>query len=281
MDESNKFRNYIFQQWEKGKENQKQVIDYLKEINSFKSFNDFKEIMSAMIDLEGYQNYYNDEIIELIRSVYLSKVFEDGIKEFIYELFKDKINLGEKYNFYYALYQKFKYKLNFEFPITEEELKKICLERLKRFVHSNEKGLNKCSSLYYLCRDYVDEENKVVLQKEAHTVMRKYIEKNQWEYISSLIRPFAYPIYKDSFPSFTIEPFAEKTFEGWENFWSFLNNFRNTTEYSNNKNLFDKYYKFIESYKGRGYKPFVVEHKEWLTYGIDVLREINNWQVIE
>ena len=275
------FRDYVIENLNRGESYQRQIINYLLNINDFKSIDDFKEVISTMIEVDQFQKFYNDKIINHIVSAYTNnKIPEHEIEEFIKEFLLNGIRLGEKYSFYYSIYMKFKENADFVFPIREVELKEICLERLKKFVLQKDNDILKCSELYYLCRDGVDKTDHVILNKDAHSQMRTFINNFPWEYINFLIRPYGTPIYTSVNSEFTIEPFVEFTFEGWDNFWEFLNRFKSGSEYSNHKERFEKYYLFFKKFKDNNYKPVPVNVNEYGNYGIKELITENNWQVV-
>jgi hypothetical protein len=278
---NNDLRKYVFQQIALGGNSKNKVIDYLLSIENFKSFNDFKEIIKIMIDIKDMQRFYYDKVLEKIRKVYTWHLFQhEELTSFTNELFLSFIELGEKYSLYYSLYQKFKFEENYTFPITESELKDICFARLKHFVDSKTKNIDKCSNLYYLCRDHVDENNNVVLQDRAHKKRREYVNNYPWEYINFLIRPYGTPIYRESWPGFTIEPFVKQTFGGWDNFYIFLEEQKEKMKNDTNYERLLKYIAFFNEFKFNNYKPFTVEEKNWHLYGIDKLKEENNWLVV-
>jgi len=272
--------NKIIQKYYDSSESQKkQIIEYLYDISEFKSFDDFKTILHSMVEIDDYQEYYNDRILSLIQQVYIEGIYEnDKIKSFVNDLFKNIIELGNKYTFYYALYQNFKHIDNYLFPITENDLKNICFERLNIFVDSKAQEIDACYNLYYLCRDHVDEKNNVVLQARAHKVFRKYIDIYPWDYIDSLIRPYGVPIYPAS-AGFTIEPFVEHTFNGWKNFMEFIDNLYEMMKGDDRSERFKKYIEFFLKFEERKYKPFIVPKKDWPLYAIDELISERGWPV--
>jgi len=276
------FKNFITQNIEKDESSKRQIVEYLIRISDFKSFEDFKEIISTMVEVEPFQKFYNDKIISLITSSFIEKRFpQDEIISFINSFLLDEIDLGTGYSFYYSIYQKYKSDNSFVFPVKEEELKEICFNRLNKFVELKNNDLTKCSNLYYLCRDHVDSENRVVLQDRAHAIMRKFIDNFPWEYIQSLIRPYGTPLHRNAWPTFTIEPFVENTFNGWDNFWSFLDDFKkNNTVDLAKITRFDKYYLFFMRFKDKGYKPIQIPENEWANYAIDKLIEEQGWLVV-
>lgn len=275
------FKEYVLENLNKDSSSKRQTIDYLLNMNRFDSFEDFKETITTMVDIEEYQSFYNDQILDLISSVFVNNNFEKKrLVAFINELIATHIPLGDKYNFYYALYQKFKRDPSYQFPVNEGELKIICLERLKKFVEDKTRDLDKCSFLYYLCRERVDEQNHVILQTQAHPIMKAYIDIYPWSYIESLIRPYMTPIYKNSWPDFTIEPFVQATFKGWDNFWTFLEDFKSHSDYYQNRLLFERYYLFFREFENNGYKPLIVEKGNWPKFGIDYLIEAKKWKVV-
>ncbi len=280
MDNTNKFKDYIIRNLNKGNSSKRQIIEYLLDINSFKSFRDFKEIISTMVEVEEFQSFYNDKILDLIRAVFIRNEFEPAdIKAYIIELYTTGIDPGKKYNFYYALYQKYKYDQKYKFPISEDELKKICFNRLTKFVDSKVKDIDACYNLYYLCREHVDERDNVVLQDRAHKVFRKYIDSYPWDYIDSLIRPYGLPIYHDISCGFTIEPFVEQTFGGWAEFWKFVEKIKEEMKTVSKLERLNKYITFFEKFKDRNYKPVSIPEKDWPLYAIDELIRERNWPI--
>lgn len=275
-------KEYILQNINKSDSVKRQIFDYLLAIHDFKSFEDFKDVISTMIEVEQFQHYYNDKIIELIISAYSNPKFNSSnISSFIKDYLTEGIILGEKYSFYYSIYQSYKNDSSFHFPVSENELKEICFKRLHKFVELKINDLSKCSNLYYLCRDHVDSENRVVLQDRAHPVMRKFINNFPWEYIQSLIRPYGTPLHRKAWPTFTLEPFIENTFNGWDNFWLFLDEFKkNNTSDLAKITRFDKYYLFFIRFKNIGYKPIQIPENEWPDYAIDKLIEEQGWLVV-
>lgn len=276
----NDLKEYILKNINVNESTRRQITEYLLDIHDFNSFDDFKDLITTMIEVDQFQLYYNDKIIEKIRLVFMQELFpKNQIKEFIKNYLQEGIPLGEKYSFYYTLYQNFKESKYFNFPIIEDELKEICFLRLKKFVDSKEKNLTNCSNLYYLCRDSVDSQNHVILQERAHQLMRQYTENYPWDYIDSLIRPYGTPIYRVSNPTFTIEPFVEKTFQGWDGFWKFLNDFKLKIQDVDKSEKFTKYYSFFIRFKDNRYKPVWIPDKEWDKYAIDELVVEKGWPV--
>lgn len=277
----NNFKEYVIEHMNAGKSSKKEVIDRLLSIGDFDSFDEFKDVVKAMIEVEEFRQYYNDKIIGLIHYIYSKGRFpKDEIENFIYKYFLNEIPLGEKYTFFYELYQEFKHDKNFVFPISEKLLKNICFLRFERFVNSNFQDIDKCFNLYYLCRDYVDEQNRVVLEERAHPVMRQFISNNAWGYIDYQIRPYGTPIYKSFEPLFTIEPFVEKTFGNWVKFWEFIDEYERTIKDDKNLERFKKYYAFFTRFAENRYKPVLIPYEEWGKYGIDELVEDRGWQVV-
>lgn len=260
---------------------ERQAIDYLYNIRSFKSFSDFKEVIITMLSVDRFQNYYNDRIIVHISEYYQNNsVNRREIEEFMRELLENQINLGEKYSFYTFIYLKYMENPGFVFPVAETTLKKICLNRLKLFVKMGEDDVIKCSNLYYLCRDHTDNNQNVHLQVDARKYMRMFIENFPWSYIKFLIRPYGLPIYTRVNSEFTIEPFVEFTFNGWNGFWEFLNNFLSSDLYPKYRESFDKYYKFFIKFRDSNYKPVPVNSNDYKYFGIDELIKENNWEVV-
>lgn len=259
----------------------KQAIEYLANIRTFKSFKDFKEVIYTMLEFEDFQKFYNDKIVKHIEYNYVNQIFPASEMElFVKELLLHEIRLGEKYSFYYAIYTKLKENSEFKFPITEQDLKDLCLIRLRRFVKKGEDDIEKCSNLYYLCRDKVNDKQIVNLQIAARRYMRRYIDNYPWSYINFLIRPYGIPIYTSVNSEFTIEPFVEFTFDGWDNFWDFLNDFKENKLYAEHQERFSKYCNFFEQFKANKYKPVPVNKNDYKKYGIDSLIVENQWPVV-
>jgi hypothetical protein len=274
-------KEYILQNIDKSESMKRQMIEYLLAIHNFNSFEDFQDVVSTMIEVDQYQTYYNEKIIELIRDIFKQEIFpKEQIREFIKTYLQESIPLGERYSIYYTLYQYFKEPEYFNFPINEQELKDICFMRMEKFVNLNVKDLDKCMNLYYLCRENVDPENRVILQERAHNLMREFISMYPWDYIDSLIRPYGTPIHRSFEPAFTIEPFVEKTFGGWGNFWIFLDGYKPTISEQDKQERFDKYYLFFERFKDNGYKPVLIYDKEWEYFAIDKLIEEKKWNLV-
>jgi len=122
----NNFKDYIEGNINKDDHSKRQIIKYLLDINSFKSFSDFQEVISAMIEIDKFQEYYNDKIIELISATYNKEVYpKQELSKFLQDYLINDIKFGDKYSFYYAIYQYFKRDPNFTFPISEDELKEL------------------------------------------------------------------------------------------------------------------------------------------------------------
>ncbi len=274
-----KFKSTIENEIISGGSKKNQAIRYLRSIDTFKSIDDFKVVIQTMIEIDEYQKYYNMEILDLIQKTFIKQDFTNSqVIDFVRDLFLN-IELGTKYDFYYTLYKLFKNDPSYEFPITEKELKKICLSRLQKFVDQNLSDLQKCYNLYYLCREKVNEKDEVILQKESHLIMRRYISDHPWEYIESLIRPYMTPIYRNFEPRFTIEPFTKMTFDGWNNFWDFIEELKEDPNKPSDL-PFKSIYNFLERFKDKNYKPILVFENEWRNYGINYLIKKGNWNVV-
>lgn len=274
------FKEYAIESYNRDKQSQRQITEYLLNTQQFKSFDDFREVLETMLEIEQFVYHYSDVIISLINNAYSSEYYsKNEIKIFTQYLLRDYIKFGQAYSLYWALYRKFWDEEDFVFPISINELKDICYERLVNFVNSEEMSMLKCYNLYHACPEKIDQDRNVTLQERAHPQKLKFLELYPWEYIRSLIRPYMVPIHKNYGNSFTIDPFAKFTFGNWDNFWIFLDKFRNHSEYSTHKQKFEKYYLFILAFKENGYRPTYVEPDKWEEYGFDECSRENNWQI--
>ena len=134
------FREKIFKHL-KGTDRDKKVstIKYLRNVRygGFKNFNDFKSIITTMIDVAEYEVFYFDEIVLLIINTYWNAAqgnlnfTEKQIKDFLVYLFVEHIPLELKFSFLGRLYWTLKKnrtsdtELPYPFPINLEELNKI------------------------------------------------------------------------------------------------------------------------------------------------------------
>ena len=276
-------KEFIQESIEKHESIRRQTIKYLKHIDDFYSFEDFKDIIATMIELDQFQRSNNDRIIELIRGVWIGNQFQEKkIKEFVLKYLKDEIPYGKKYSLYYTLFKDFQPSGYFDFPISEEEFKDICFARLKEYTENPEitiKKIETCFELYYLCIDYIKSDSKIILQERAHKQMRRFVDKYPYEYIEFLIRPYTTPLQKSE-PTFTTEPFMEKTFNGWENFWKFLDEFKHTITDESILHKLQMYYAFFERFRDNGYRPVLIPFEDWGKYGIDDLVKGREWTFV-
>jgi len=276
--------NTIIEQINKWKKDnvtaQKQIVSYLDEIQKFDSLDDFETMIQVMISVDEFQNYNNTKIIDFIIAYFGKGELKDEISSFIDKLLRDTIPLGDKYSFYYSLYDKSYHDDDTSFPITESNLKDICLERLNKFVISDTENYEKCFNLYYLCREKVDKVNDVVvLQSDAHSAMLSYINIYPWKYIKLLIRPLYIGPLQDSIDGgFTLEPFLIETFSGWSNFQEFIKKFKNSNQENHTIiNELTKYEAFFKLYHENKYQGVKLIKDKWPMYGIDKLVKENKW----
>ena len=64
MVDKNKFKELIENNLKKNSNSRRNMIHYLLNINNFSSFEDFKNIIITMVEIEQFQTFYNDKILK-------------------------------------------------------------------------------------------------------------------------------------------------------------------------------------------------------------------------
>jgi len=134
---NDKFKIYVKNKIKEGIKSKRMIIDYFNGIGKFRSFNDFKSVITTMFDIPEYETYYFDNIIFLIINTYRranegkSILSPEQIKGFMIYLFKTYIPLKSKMKFIVRLSTILKrnkiggVELTSPFPINIDELNKI------------------------------------------------------------------------------------------------------------------------------------------------------------
>jgi hypothetical protein len=276
-------KKYVNSVFNESDNNKRQIISYLTDVISFYSYEDFKTIIEIMIELDLFSDFNIRKVIQHMNNYYKSNPqTQSTIKKYLLDLFENQIKLGEKATIYGALLDKSIHSEEIQFPISYEEVKQICVKRLKNFVALNEDDFDSCFELYYKCLDKVDDQKNIILNKEANSFMNDYACLFPNSYIKSLLIPYGTPIHASRDSEFAIRPFVDQTFGSWDNFAQFIEDWYTKLE-SPRKSTdeFTKYYNFIKEYLKRGKKPVVVAYSDWPKYGIDTLIKEKNWKVVE
>lgn len=199
-----------------------EIKDYILSINSFKSIEDWENIIRLMFYVEDIPKSYPDKIVDKI-NLGKKKYGENKVNEFLIPYLKEESDSEKDYsNFFYQLHQQFKNQE--EELISHNDLLTICNRRFERYL-ANGKNINIAFTLFYSCWDSVDKKNIVHITNQALKLMRAFIDKVPEDYLKFIIRPkYSPPTARldGDFFSFVFEPFTDKIFSDWDTFREFL-----------------------------------------------------------
>ncbi len=200
----------------------KQLTEYLLSFDNFTTFEVFKDIFRVLFEEDKIRIHYAETIISKIKLVQ-NKFERDQIRLFLHDYLKNVNPELDCYNFFYLINQEHK-EGNTTFIISKEISLDISHFRLENYT-KNHSDIRTAFSLFYVCWEKVDENNKVHITKRALELMREFVNKVPKDYLNFLLRPKYFPPMTTFYPGqieFVFEPFTEQIFGGWPNFENFL-----------------------------------------------------------
>jgi len=99
--------------------------------------------------------------------------------------------------------------------------------------------------IYTACIDKTDDNNKILMLPEASKIAKKYIQKDPNYYLDHYIKKLTNGSDSESFG----DPYADRIFDGYDNFLDYLNKCDN---YIN----IDKIKRFFSAFKLNNFNPF-------------------------
>ena len=205
----NSFKEKIFEGLASNPNKKREVIDYMLSIKQFKSLQDFKNVFEVFMENKELASVYTQHVVDLIHEYYHQSQPKADIQEYLSNYLENEIEFGSNFGLYYAIFKKYQADINYVFPISEDELKIICVMRLRKYVDEL-KGddIFTAFTLYYTCRDYVDKNYSIHILKEANVIIQRYIRAFPDKYLPFLIRPKISPF--TSWRELVLEPFTKQ-----------------------------------------------------------------------
>ncbi len=239
------------------------LVDILRSLNAFENPRRFQTITRLWVmlaNLDVRSEFVLSHWIQLIsdNKPAIEKFF--GLdKTFFFSLFRPNQTCFFYHTYVIRLLLRnyIDKKENFFFPLSQEELQALSVERLDEFIQSRTKfDVRAFGLFYYNCWKTKTSENNAVIMDEANVRIRGYIEKYPTEYLRFTIRSKHTP-HLDGL--FLFEPFTKQYFKGWEEFETFL------SAMAAREPEFQDMVKYFEEFKKSGYAEFFADPMpKWL-----------------
>lgn len=233
-----------------------EFLEVIGTVDSYDDKKDFETIISTLFYLADKNIYYNNShliskihsgaVETIIKQYYNSN--EEEYKKFIQRNI-NSLGLLLSSALMSEIIRKYIYeKEEFKFILSLKECQEITVENLKKYLSGQNKISDYSFNYYYTCIETIEDVTaKVVIIKAANNIFKDFIEtKDPLGYLRLQIRPYTTPnIYKQ----FVMEPFIAQTFDGYENFETFL------SRQNQEDPIVKKVKTFYDTYKANSYQP--------------------------